>query len=355
MRLKILTAMSGGVDSSVAALALLEDGHEVEGVTLRLYDSCQGEKSRSCCSLEDVEKARRTAEVLGINHRTLDLQESFDRMVIQPFVREYSSGRTPNPCIRCNELIKFGILLDYALEKGFDALATGHYAKIVEKGGRKRLARGVDGSKDQSYVLFSLLPEKLERLLFPLGGLTKEEVRRKAADAGLPSADKRESQDICFIGEEGLASFLDKKVKQKKEGRFKTLDGCTLGAHDGIHRYTVGQRRGLGVPAGERLYVSSIDSRGGDITLVPREDLGLKRFLAKDWLWHVPKDERPLEMSLQVRYHQRVQRAETVGADGSNLLLEWVDGKRCVTPGQAVVGYTDDMVVGGGWISGSTS
>jgi len=345
--------MSGGVDSSVAALTLLESGHEVEGVTLRLFDSCGGENSRSCCSLEDVETSRRTAEILGINHRILDLQGSFERMVIQPFVREYSTGRTPNPCIRCNDLIKFGLLLDYALERGFDALATGHYARIIEKGGRKRLARGVDEGKDQSYVLFSLLPERLERIVLPLGGLTKKEVRQRASVAGLPSADKRESQDICFVDKDGLATFLDEKVTEKREGRFKTPDGRTLGAHDGIHRYTVGQRRGLGVPAGKRLYVSSIDSRRGDITLVPREELGNKRFLVKDWLWHIPEKERPTQMNVQVRYHQRAKRAAVTGSDGGDLVLEWIDDRHCVTPGQAAVGYTENTVVGGGWISGS--
>jgi len=329
MHLKILTAMSGGVDSSVAALTLLEAGHEVEGVTLRLFDSCGGENSRSCCSLEDVETARRSAEALGINHRTLDLQESFERMVIQPFVREYSAGRTPNPCIRCNDLIKFGLLLDYALERGFDALATGHYARIIEKSGRKRLERGVDESKDQSYVLFSLLPEKLKRVVLPLGGLTKKEVRHKAFAANLPSADKRESQDICFVGKEGLATFLDENIPEKRKGRFRTRDGQTLGAHRGIHRYTVGQRRGLGVPAGERLYVSSIDSRGGDITLVPREELGVKRFLVKNWLWHIPEEERPREMNVQVRYHQRAERAAVVRGNGSDVVLEWLNDKRC--------------------------
>ncbi len=345
--------MSGGVDSSVAALLLLEANYRVEGVTLRLYDSCGGKKKKSCCGLEDVLDARAAAASLTIKHTVLEHQAAFKKLVIKPFIKEYASGRTPNPCIRCNEAIKFGTLLEYAVAHNFDAVATGHHARMVRgKDGECALLRGRDAKKDQSYVLFPLTREQRWATLLPVGEWTKSVIRAKARSAGLPTAEKKESQDICFVGDRGYADFVKENSVETKPGLIRHTDGRILGNHDGIHRYTLGQRRGLGISAPAPLYVTAIDPVSGEVTVGAREALSCKRFVVDSWLWHDPPESRPREMSVQVRYHQPPGRAKVVSEFGRRLVLEWLDKGRCVTPGQAAVGYDGSTVAGGGWISG---
>jgi tRNA-specific 2-thiouridylase len=350
---KILVAMSGGVDSSVAALLLLEQGWSVLGVTLRLYDSCASPSLRSCCGLEDAFDARDVARILGVEHRILEHQAAFERLVVEPFVEEYASGRTPNPCIRCNERVKFGTLWAYARENGCEALATGHHARIAWREGRPRLVRGQDAEKDQSYVLFPLGEALRARVKFPVGDLTKAEVRKRAAGAGLPTAEKAESQDICFVGEGEYAAFVESRLAPgaRKPGRVRHVDGRVLGFHGGIHRFTVGQRRGLGIPDARPLYVAALDPASGEITVGPRESLGAARFLVRDWTWHLPEGARPDGADVQVRYRQKPFGARLLdGADG--VVVESTGPPHPVTPGQAAVAYLDDAVVGGGWIAG---
>jgi len=353
MRRKILVAMSGGVDSSVAALLLLEAGWDVVGVTLRLYDSCASSVRKSCCGLEDACDARAVAKTLGIEHRTLEHQEAFERLVVEPFVQEYARGRTPNPCIRCNERVKFGTLWEYARQSGFSALATGHHARIVPVEGRPRLFRGRDADKDQSYVLFPLTEAQRAGLALPVGELVKEEVRERARRAGLPTAEKAESQDICFVAEGNYAAFVESRLaaKDRRPGLIRHVDGRVLRSHDGIHRFTVGQRRGLGIPDAHPLYVVALDAGSGEVTVGPKAWAGARRFLAKDWTWHVPPEERPETARVQVRYHHEPLDARLLeGAEG--VVVEFTDSTHPVTPGQAAVAYRGDAVVGGGWIAG---
>ena len=345
----VFVAMSGGLDSSAAALLLVEQGLRVVGVTLRLYDSCGSPMARGCCALEDVADARAVAEHLGIEHRILDYQAPFEREVIVPFVEAYAAGRTPNPCILCNERVKFGALWDYALANGADRLATGHHARLVEEGGRVDLRRAADLEKDQSYVLFSLTLDQRRRLLFPAGSMVKADLRAKARAAGLPTADKRESQDICFVSEGSYADFVEKRLPGVREGVVRHVDGRVLGRHGGVHRFTVGQRQGIGVPFSEPLYVVSIDAGIAEVVVGPRSALSTWAFRVEGWNWHLQECERPPEAEVQVRYGQKPVPARFVESP-EGLVIEWAASPQCVTPGQAAVAYRGDTVIGGGWI-----
>lgn len=347
----VFVALSGGVDSSAAALMLVEQGFRVVGVTLRLYDSCGAPTSRGCCALEDAADARAVAAVLGIEHRVLEYQGPFDREVIVPFVEGYAAGRTPNPCILCNERVKFGALWEYANAQGADFLATGHHARLVAEGGRVDLRRAKDPEKDQSYVLFPLTFEQRGRILFPAGDLTKDQLRARARAAGLPTADKRESQDICFVGDGGYADFLEKRLPSVRPGPVRHVDGRILGTHQGIHRYTVGQRQGLGIPFSEALYVVRVDPERAEVVVGPRSSLETAAFVVEGWNWHFPEGHRPAQALVQVRYHQEARLARLV-EHPEGMVIEWKAKPHCVTPGQAAVAYAGDTVVGGGWITG---
>ncbi|MEJ2367860.1 MAG: tRNA 2-thiouridine(34) synthase MnmA [Acidobacteriota bacterium] len=349
----VVIAMSGGVDSSVAALLLKEQGYKVVGVTLRLYDSCGRPAAKSCCAIEDAADARDVARALGIEHRLVEHQAAFDAEVIQPFVRSYLRGETPNPCIMCNERVKFGTLWEYAMSLGASKLATGHHARMVERGGRYEIHRGADRAKDQSYVLFPLTDEQRRRTLLPVGEWTKEELRAKAREAGLPTYDKAESQDICFVGRRSYTDFLASRGVTSQPGTVRHVDGEVLGRHDGIHHFTVGQRRGLGIPWSEPLYVTALNPSTGDVTVGPRSSLGRPRFRVSPWNWHAPPDERPPEADIQVRYHQVPKPARFREAK-EGVVLEWCGDPRVVTPGQAAVAYSGDRVLGGGWIRRET-
>jgi len=347
----VFIAMSGGVDSSAAALMLVEGGFRVVGVTLRLYDSCGAPASRGCCALEDAADARAVAAALGIEHRLLDYQGPFDREVIAPFVAGYAAGRTPNPCILCNERVKFGALWEYAKARGADFLATGHHARLVPEGAGTDLRRAADREKDQSYVLFPLTLEQRQRTLLPAGDLTKDQLRAKVRAAGLPTADKAESQDICFVGNGRYSDFVEKRLPALRPGRVRHVDGRFLGTHGGVHRFTVGQRKGLGIPFSEALYVVEVDAAKGEVVVGPRSALQTRNFRAEGWNWHVPEGDRPGEAWVQVRYRQDPCPAKLFGLE-DGVMIEWLATPQCVTPGQAAVAYRGDTVVGGGWIVG---
>lgn len=352
-REKVLVALSGGVDSSVAALRLVEEGFAVEGVTLRLYDSCSHPSKQACCGLEDAADAREVCRLLGIPHRLLEHQEAFRRLVMEPFASAYASGRTPNPCILCNERVKFGTLFAYAREHGFAYVATGHHARLVPGEGPPALFRGRDPEKDQSYVLFPLDGERRRRTLFPVGDLLKREVRERARRAGLPTAEKRESQDVCFVGREGYARVVERMLggAAPAPGPVRHVDGRILGGHPGVHHFTVGQRRGLRIPGGEPLYVLSLDAGRAEVVVGPRTALGVRRFCVEGWVAHQEVAEGE-EVWVQVRYRQAPQRARLTRRD-SAVVVEWKTSHSPVTPGQAAVAYREDLVLGGGWIAGS--
>ena len=349
-----VVALSGGVDSATAAALLVEAGHDVVAMTMRLYDAggTTASSGGRCCGPRDIEDARRVADHLGIPFYVLDFSAEFSEKVVDQFVAEYASGRTPNPCVRCNEHIKFTPLLSAARKVGASRLATGHYAQIVDVDGTLRLRRAVDADKDQSYFLFNMPRAALPEVLFPLGGLKKEEVRAHARRLGLPNADKAESQEICFIPDGNHASFVAARALVRP-GRIVSDTGTELGTHEGVHRYTIGQRRGLGVAAPEPRYVTAIDPHSGDVTLGAAAAL-YKDALAVDALtWAGPAPSAPLRAAVQLRHRHQPQAATiTPGADG-RVQIQLDTAERAVTPGQAAVFYggaMGDEVLGGGFI-----
>ncbi|MBI5142115.1 MAG: tRNA 2-thiouridine(34) synthase MnmA [Nitrospirae bacterium] len=345
--------MSGGVDSSVAAFLLKQAGHDVTGLSFELWDQRCRTDSSICCSQESVLSARAVCEMLGIRHESVDVRPAFAELVIEPFCRSYAEGETPNPCVLCNRHIKFPALLNHARRIGADAVATGHYARIEFSGGRHRLFKGVDPVKDQSYFLYAMTDEELARTVFPLGGYTKAEVRRIAADAGLPSANRPESQDICFVGPDGYDGFIRNLLPEAAEpGQFVDMSGRVIGQHRGIAFHTVGQRRGLGVAAGERLYVVRIDRESNSITLGPRESGMVSRFSVCDLRWTSPVGGgETLRCAVKVRSTAReVFSTLATLADGESASVELDQPQWAPAPGQAAVFYTGDEVIGGGRI-----
>jgi tRNA (5-methylaminomethyl-2-thiouridylate)-methyltransferase len=352
---RIVVAMSGGVDSSAAAAMLVEAGHDVVGVTLRLYDASGTAASIGgrCCGPRDIEDARATAAHLGIPHHVIDESAAFSAAVIDDFVAEYRAGRTPNPCVRCNERIKFGPLLAFADAVGAGALATGHYARLAaDDGGGVALGRARDADKDQSYFLFGLRPEILTRVRFPLGDQTKEEVRALARRFALPNADKPDSQEICFIPGGDHVTFLDARGGGGPAGAIvDDATGATLGAHAGTHAFTVGQRRGLPAASGRR-FVLRIDAATGEVRVGPRERLGRDRLRVADVRWLDPRaagDRR--RCAVQIRHHAAAAPAWIAPAGDGTTLVELDQPAFGVAPGQAAVFYDGaERVLGGGWI-----
>ncbi len=354
--MRVLAAMSGGVDSAVAAARAVEAGHEVTGVHLALSKNPQSFRSgaRGCCSIEDSHDARRAADVLGIPFYVWDLSDEFTEDVVDDFVAEYAAGRTPNPCLRCNEKIKFAAVLDRALALGYDAVVTGHYARLVNH----QLHRAVDPAKDQSYVLAVLTPEQLDHALFPLGDTPKEQVRTEAAARGLSVADKPDSHDICFIADGDTAGFLDAQLGTRP-GPIVDENGTQIGEHDGTHRFTIGQRRGLqiGHPAddGRPRYVLDITPVTNTVRVGPADSLKISRIttLAPRWTERTTPDHE-FDALVQIRAHaEPVACHITVGGD--NLQIDLVEPLTGVAPGQAAVVYDGDRVVGSATIATTAS
>ncbi len=346
--------MSGGVDSAVAALLLKRQGCEVIGVTMRLWSVEQDDappRSNRCCSVEDVEDARRVCDAIGAPHYFMNFEREFQEHVVNYFVREYDRGRTPHPCLACNDKIKFDFLLRRALFLDADFIATGHYARIRSADGRHRLLRGIDARKDQSYVLFTLTQTELRRLRLPIGEYRKDQIRQIAAEAGLPVADKPDSQEICFIPDNDYRKFVGDRTRPVP-GDVVDTSGKILGSHDGIRLFTVGQRRGLGLNGigGSPLYVVDVDAETNRVTVGPEEDLMRAALWASGVSFTAgspPKN--PLDVTAKIRY--RAQEAPAViSPEGEWLRVDFRDPQRAVTPGQPVVFYDREELVGGGII-----
>ena len=366
--MKIAVAMSGGVDSSAAAAILKDEGHELVGFTMQLWNQRRGINvdehgeplPSRCCSLDDVYDARRVAEELGIPFYVLNLERDFERDVVQPFVTSYLNGETPIPCVACNSRLKFASLDRLALSLGCEKVATGHYARVEhdKEANRYRLFRGRNLQKDQSYFLWELTQEQLSRSLFPLGEMSKPEVRDAARVHNLAIADKAESQEICFVPDGDYAGFIDRYLEAEDEtnrlpgeGEIINTSGRVVSKHSGIHRYTVGQRRGLGLSSERPLYVISLDAEKNRVVVGSQEELLRDEFTAAGVNW-IALDEptEPVRAEVRVRYRHTPAPASITSLANMRARIRFDEPQRAITPGQATVFYRGDEVVGGGWI-----
>jgi tRNA-specific 2-thiouridylase len=364
----IAVAMSGGVDSSTVAAMLRAEGHDVVGLTMQLWNQRRlaghagmPETSQGrCCSLDDVYDARRVAETIGIPYYVVNHEDRFERDVVRPFVEEYLSGRTPIPCSLCNNHLKFDQLLIVAQQIGADALATGHYARVEfdETSGRWLLQRPADASKDQTYFLFGLTQDQLSRTLFPLGGLTKPEVRELARQHGLALAEKPDSQEICFVPGGDYKNFIDAYLAEEGEslpdtaGELVTTDGKVIGEHNGIHNFTVGQRKGLGVATGSPLYVIQIKGDAHQVVVGNQEELYTPKLRARRVNFIAVDDlKQPMRVGVKIRHRHEAAPAIIEKSGEDEVLATFDQPQRAVTPGQAAVFYDGDVVIGGGWIT----
>lgn len=354
MKKKVMLGMSGGVDSSVAALLLLRAGYDVTGITMRLRpdEYMQQCSAGGCCSLDDIDDARRVAYKLGIEHLVLNFQDIFEKQVIDYFAAQYAAGRTPNPCIACNRYVKFDAMLRRARELDFDYVATGHYARIEQNEAGRWLLRRANNSKDQSYVLYSFTQDQLAHTLMPLGSYTKPQARALAEEAGLPVAHKPDSQEICFVENKDYAGFIEKYTGQKApQGNFVDKNGRVIGRHRGITHYTIGQRKGLGVAFGQPMYVTKIDTERNEVTLGEEGSQYSSSLIAAD-LNFIPFDtlDHEIPAQVKVRYQAQPAPAKLVPLSDGTIRVEFETPQRAITPGQAVVFYDDDLVLGGGTI-----
>lgn len=353
----VLVAMSGGVDSSVAAALLVEQGHHVVGVTMKTFCYSDDQHTgKTCCGLDGIMDARRVADRLGIAHYVFDVEREFTRDVIDDFVAEYAAGRTPNPCVRCNGNTKFRDLLRRGEMLGCDAIATGHYARMGTDGhGNPVLLRGRDHNKDQSYFLWALPREILPKLMFPLGELTKPEVRERARQLELATAEKPESQEICFVPTGNYVDVLEQRLGPEHpaltEGRLVTVGGDTVGTHDGYARYTVGQRRGLGGGHGQRLYVIGTRPGTREVVVGTGADLLRDRFTVGEVNWHAALPAAGDVVQAQIRHRARAVPAVVERVDDAAVALRFDEPQRAVTPGQSAVLFSGEVVLGGGRIA----
>lgn len=356
--MRVVVAMSGGVDSSVAAALLTEAGHEVIGLSMQLYDQRQTVDGApafgSCCSLDDLQDARRVAHQLGIPHYIVNFEREFQATVVNNFVQEYAAGRTPIPCVHCNADLKFATLAERAAGLDAAAVATGHYARVHfdEDLRRFRLQRGIDANKDQSYFLFTLTQDQLAHALFPVGHLSKPEVRAYAERLGLSVADKPDSHEICFVPDGNTAKFVERHAAAvPSAGEIVDTEGHVIGEHQGVHRFTIGQRKGLGLSTGKPMYVLKLVPAEQQVVVGAREELGGRTLDATgvNWIAGAPP-EGPLRVTGRIRHRHQDAPAtvEATGSDSAHLVFD--DPQTAITPGQAVVFYDGEDVVGGGWI-----
>jgi len=356
MSKKALIAMSGGVDSSVAAYLLKQRGYDCTGITMKLFtnEDIGESKSKKCCSLDDVKDARNVANSIGIPFFVYNFTEDFKKQVIGRFIESYKNGETPNPCIDCNRYIKFEKLFERAMSLGMDYIATGHYAVTEQDAatGRRLLKKAADKGKDQSYVLYAMTQEQLSRALFPLGTLTKNETRAIAKERGFINADKRDSQDICFVPDGDYAAFIEKYTGVKNEdGDFTDLSGEVIGRHKGHIRYTIGQRRGTGISGKEPVYVHSKNAEKNTVTLCDRNGLYGKSLYAGDFNWIAfEKPAGTIRVKAKIRYNQSEKWATATSVSENKVHIEFDEGQWAIAKGQAAVLYDGDIVVGGGTI-----
>ena len=354
---KALIAMSGGVDSSVAAYLMTSKGYDCMGCTMRLYenDMIGEDLFGTCCSLNDTQDARSVCDKIGIDYNIYHYEAEFRDKVIEPFVCSYEMGETPNPCIRCNKYLKFDTLYQKGREMGYDVIVTGHYARIEERGGHFYLLKAKNLAKDQSYVLYDLTEEQLAHTAFPLGEYTKDEVREIADSQGFVTSHKKESQDICFVPDGDYAGMIKRyRGKDYPKGNFVDRDGNVLGTHDGIIGYTIGQRRGLGIPAEKRLYVTKLDVPNNQVILGDNEDLFKRELTIRDFHWITgEKPTSEFRCLAKIRYRHKEQPCTVTPTSDGGALVVFDEPQRAATPGQSCVLYDGDIVLGGGIISNS--
>ncbi len=357
---KVVIAMSGGVDSSVCASLMVQKGYECVGMTMRLWKGQEAEEActtSSCCGAESVEDARLVADALDIPYYAINFREEFWNQVVKVFAEQYFAGRTPSPCILCNEKLKFDTLYQKAMEIGASKVCTGHYARVEfnEETGRWNLLRGIDRNKDQSYFLFSMTQEQLSKTLFPVGNFNKDYIRELATEANLVTAKKPESMDICFIPDGDYVSFLERhfpEMAAEAKGVIKHKDGRLLGEHKGIHSATIGQRKGLGIAFGEPIYVTDVNPQTKEITVGSLEDTKRTVFTASrvNWIYQEPKPGESFPLSIRIRSRSPESEGIVHALEGNRARIEFKKPQSAITPGQAAVFYLGDQVFGGGWI-----
>jgi tRNA-specific 2-thiouridylase len=352
MRKRIMVAMSGGVDSATTAALLKKEGHEVIGVTMQLWD--YGGAEGGCCSSDEVRDARRVADQIGIPHYVVNLMDKFKEFIVEDFINKYMDGKTPSPCVLCNEYMKFDFLLKRSLELDADLLATGHYARVVldTGSGKYHLEKAVDSNKDQSYFLFTLKQKELSRVIFPLGDKTKEDVRKLAQKLNLKVARKPDSQGVCFITGSSYKDFLKNHTEvSNKAGEIVDTDGNIVGNHQGIFSYTIGQRRGLGIAKGKPQYVVRIDPKSNRVVVGSEDQIYSKSLFVNNLSWVNEISDKEMNISAKIRYRHKENDASLVLKNQNEAVVSFTEPQRAITPGQAIVFYNENQVLGGGWIN----